>query len=648
MKNVNAKLLLYKFFSLCFNSGINPTEWDNNDIIPIPKKDKEARDPLQNRCITIMCCVAKIYSSILNSRLQKFLEVNNILEDEQNGFRASRSCIDHLLVLCTILRNRKSLGLDTFLTYIDFQKAFDSVERGLLLFKLSEIGVIGKFYDAIKSMYNNPKSRILLNEYETNYFDCKMGVKQGDSISPTLFSIFINDLAKEIKNAKIGLNLNENLHENFKMDTPVFVSILLYADDIVLLTSSETDMQDLLLIVEIWCKKWRLEVNLTKTNVMHVRDKKQQQSNFMFLFDCKPVPYCTSYKYLGSTINEFLDYNCTVQIQAENAGKALASIITKMIKNGGFPYNVYTAVVESCVDSVAHYGSAVFGFAENAFLVKLHLRSARAFLGLPRNVCTEAAISDMAWLETKCKTRLNMIRQYHRVIKLSESRLTRKIYNWDLQFSNNFPNKTTWTNEIKTIFIENNYLSTFEAQLEFPLKTTINQIKQSMFNNQTISLKDKCLQKPKLRTYNLFNDFENAPDYVSRPLSFVQRRAIAKTRTGCLPLRLETARYERPRVPAELRYCKACGMDEDTEMRNAVMEPDQLDKKIESETHFLFWCGLYSELRKKWLGKVAKAEHFDLLSIGERYCTIFSSQNVKFTAQFIIDSFDLRSKKLNK
>ena len=174
------------------------------------------------------------------------------------------------------------------------------------------------------------------------------------------------------------------------MDSPF--PILLYADDIVLLTSSETDMQDLLLIVEIWCKKWRLEVNLTKTNVMHVRDKKQQQSNFMFLFDCKPVPYCTSYKYLGSTINEFLHDNCTVQIQAENAGKALASIITKMIKNGGFPYNVYTAVVESCVDSVAHYGSAVFGFAENAFLVKLHLRSARAFLGLPQNVCTEAAI----------------------------------------------------------------------------------------------------------------------------------------------------------------------------------------------------------------------------------------------------------------
>ena len=64
MKNRNAKLLLFKFFNLCFISGLNPSDWDFSDIIPIPKKDKDARDPLQNRCITIVCCVAKIYSSI--------------------------------------------------------------------------------------------------------------------------------------------------------------------------------------------------------------------------------------------------------------------------------------------------------------------------------------------------------------------------------------------------------------------------------------------------------------------------------------------------------------------------------------------------------------------------------------------------------
>ena len=98
LKNKNSKLLLFNFFQLCFQSGHNPADWDYSDIVPIPKKDNDARDPLQNRCITIICCVAKIYSSILNKRVQKYLETNNILVEEQNGFRVGRSCIDHIFV----------------------------------------------------------------------------------------------------------------------------------------------------------------------------------------------------------------------------------------------------------------------------------------------------------------------------------------------------------------------------------------------------------------------------------------------------------------------------------------------------------------------------------------------------------------------
>ena len=123
LKNKNAKVLLHRFFNVCFKSGLNPSDWDYNDIKPVPKPDKDQRDPLQNRCISILCCVAKVYSSILNRRLQIYLENNNILADEQNGFRASRSCID--------------------------------------------------------------RSRVVLNEYETDYFDCPIGVKQGDCLSPT-------------------------------------------------------------------------------------------------------------------------------------------------------------------------------------------------------------------------------------------------------------------------------------------------------------------------------------------------------------------------------------------------------------------------------------------------------------------------------
>ena len=141
-------------------------------------------------------------------------------------------------------------------------------------------------------------------------------------LSPTLLAIFINDLAEEIKLSGTGLELDEN----------TFVNVLLYADDIVLLAKNEHDLQFLLLLVENWCIKWRLEVNLTKTNILHIRGKGKSQSMYMFLFDRKPVPYCESYKYLGCSINEFLESEFTVNQLADSAGRALGSIITKMIK----------------------------------------------------------------------------------------------------------------------------------------------------------------------------------------------------------------------------------------------------------------------------------------------------------------------------
>ena len=78
-------------------------------------------------------------------------------------------------------------------------------------------------YQAISSLYSNPRSRVVLNEHETDYFECPIGVKQGDCLSPTLFAIFINDLASEIKELNIGIDLNIDGGPNVDI-----FSILLY------------------------------------------------------------------------------------------------------------------------------------------------------------------------------------------------------------------------------------------------------------------------------------------------------------------------------------------------------------------------------------------------------------------------------------
>ena len=132
------------------------------------------------------------------------------------------------------------MGKQTFLCFIDFTKAFDSVDRSLLLFRLSSLGITGNMYRAISAMFKCPKSRVILNEYSTDYFDCPIGVKQGDCISATLFAIFINDLAVQIKGSNIGIDLSKNIDIN-STNIPqeaLFLNILLYADDLVCMAVS--------------------------------------------------------------------------------------------------------------------------------------------------------------------------------------------------------------------------------------------------------------------------------------------------------------------------------------------------------------------------------------------------------------------------
>ena len=89
----------------------------------------------------------------MNKRLTKLVEQNNLLAEEQNGFRKKRSCLDHLFVLCTIIRNRKKQNLPTYTCFIDLSRAFDSIKHSLLWYKIVNSGVHGKFYNMLRTIY---------------------------------------------------------------------------------------------------------------------------------------------------------------------------------------------------------------------------------------------------------------------------------------------------------------------------------------------------------------------------------------------------------------------------------------------------------------------------------------------------------------
>ena len=350
----------------------------------------------------------------------------------------------------------------------------------------------------------------------------------------------------------------------------------------------------------------------------------------MFLFDRKPVAYCTFYKYLGCTLNEHLDFTFTVSSLADSSGRALSSIITKMIKNGGFPFKMFCTLYQACVCSISDYSGEVFGYESFESTKKVHLRAARSFLGVPKTTPISGIISECNLLLPQYRTQIRMIRQYHRVIKMNDTRLTKKIFLWDKKVNEeNLLN--TWHSEVKSIFSANDMSTIYESGNVFELKGVIEKMEKCMLLAQQADIKLKCENMPKLRTFIKFKDFSNTPSYLTKPLSFIQRKFLAKIRLGSLELRIETGRYSRPRLHEEARTCLVCN-----------------NQEIENEAHFLFNCQTYQAERLAWTQKLTVPDNFLNLPVIEKLDLVLNTHsNVKPTAQYIINIFDKRSKIVN-
>ena len=130
-------------------------------------------------------------------------------------------------------------------------------------------------YNSVKALLCSTKSSVQLNCNDcTDSFDILNGVRQGDPLSPSWFSLYINDLAK---------HLNEN-GPTLSSYNPS-INCLLYADDMVLIAETEEQSQKSLDMMYVWCKKWWLKVNKGKTKVVHFRPQRRKRSEYEFDYD---------------------------------------------------------------------------------------------------------------------------------------------------------------------------------------------------------------------------------------------------------------------------------------------------------------------------------------------------------------------------
>lgn len=296
-----------------------PSPWNTQIIHPI-FKDGDELDPNNYRCISVGPVFAKLYAMVLEARISKWAETQGVRAVGQAGFRHDYRTTDHIFTLQTLVEKAKANKTDLYCCFVDFRKAFDSVPRDLLWQRLGEAGLGGEMLAALKSLYAEVRARVATLDGLTDPFDCSLGVKQGCPLSPLLFGLYIDRLEPLIaacNGAPPTLN-----------GTPV--PLLLYADDLLLISSNPAGLQRQLDSLHTFCTASELDVNLTKTQIVICAGGRRSAARTpVWHLGGERVSVVMQYKYLGLTFEGSHGFSRCVERLAASGQKALHALYAR-------------------------------------------------------------------------------------------------------------------------------------------------------------------------------------------------------------------------------------------------------------------------------------------------------------------------------
>ena len=268
--NISARLLrdashfislpLSHIFNLSLQEGKFPDALKIAKVTPIYKKGPKDI-PGNYRPISVLPVLGKIFEKIVNSRLMDFLDVNNVLQQHQYGFRKKYSTKLSVVNLSNALLKSIDEGKLTIGVFIDFQKAFDTINHDILISKLSHYGIRGIALQWFADYLSNRFQFVKYRETMSQYFKTSCGVPQGSVLGPTLFLIYINDLPNSTKIFNFRL---------FADDSNLFHTFKTGQKDIDM-NEVNTDLNK----VQQWCYANKVTINLSKSNYMIIKGKRR-------------------------------------------------------------------------------------------------------------------------------------------------------------------------------------------------------------------------------------------------------------------------------------------------------------------------------------------------------------------------------------
>ena len=367
--------MLSRLFTKCYNAGMVPLSWCTSIICPIHKKGDKF-DPTNYRPISLLPTILKIFTAIITVRLQNVVDnpENPKLCEFQAGFRQGRGCEDQIFTLNCIIQSklRKKKGR-LYACFVDFSQAFDSVPHGELWKKLAKLNVPKKMITVIRSIYEQATVKVRAMEGLTEEIKITKGVLQGETLSPNLFSLYLNDFVESI---------SQHLWNPIKMLAKTVVA-LLYADDIVLLAANPCELKRALIGLEEYAQENKLSVNVPKTKIMIFRRGGRLRKVDTFSYMGEKVDIVNSFTYLGVPFASNGKFK-KAHVHFKNKGLAAVGATLNLLNRFRFfKFRSWERIFNSLVSSTAMYCCSVWGGTMGNEVEKVQMAFFKRLLRLP-------------------------------------------------------------------------------------------------------------------------------------------------------------------------------------------------------------------------------------------------------------------------
>ena len=438
------------------------------------------------------------------------------------------------------------------------------------------MGVGDNMYHTLKDLYITQGSNLSIRSGGclSNSFRSRVGVRQGDPLSPALFKVYINDIVKYVDNDSAPMLAGDK------------VQCLLFADDIVLLSTSQEGLQNSVRGLEKFVLDWNINVNTSKTKVM-VFNKKGRFIQTNITYGNNPLQCVNTYKYLGLLFSVDGKFATAHNDLVERGLKSMFKL-TSMFKMMQPTFTTAIHLFDRIVKPVLMYGADICGYKvtrniystmTNHVFEKCHLKFCRFFMGINKFTPKLGIYGDAGRYPLLISSSVHFAKYWSRVKELDDNSILSSAVKVNIK------ENLEWFRNIKNLFDllrMDPSTSRSSGYLNKCIITKLTAVFRDGWSANLASDARKSEGGNKLRTYRKFKQVFKTEPYLDDCCN-ESRYNLARLRLSSHSLHIETGRHvpRAKRLPPEQRTCNYCTL-----------------KACEDEYHFVTTCHLYEELRR--------------------------------------------------